>query len=121
MIPISEAAKQVGKSVSAINKAIKSGRLSAEKNGNGQWVVQPSELFRLWKPSEQVSNGNNTSNNLNDVGINGLKREIELLRELINRADLENGRLVQQMETFRILADQRAEKPKNGFFKRLFS
>lgn len=126
MLPISEAAKQVGKSVSAVNKAIKSGRLSAEKDGNGQWVIQPAELFRLWKPLEQVSNGNS-------IEIKGLQREIELQREQINllreqlsQSGQEKEQILKMMEeqisSLKALTDQRQEKPEEGrgFWRRLF-
>lgn len=43
-----QAAKEVGKSVPTITKAIKSGRLSATTLDNGGYEIDASELFRVW-------------------------------------------------------------------------
>lgn len=43
-----EAAKRTGKSVPTITRAIKSGKISAEKNGKGGYLIEPSELFRAF-------------------------------------------------------------------------
>ena len=44
----SQAAKQTGKSVPTITRAIKSGKLSAEKTGSGGYQIEASELFRVF-------------------------------------------------------------------------
>ena len=43
-----EAAKRTGKSVPTITRAIKSGKISAEKTGKGGYLIDPSELFRAF-------------------------------------------------------------------------
>lgn len=43
-----EAAKEVGKSASTITRAISTGKLSANKNINGEWHIDASELFRAF-------------------------------------------------------------------------
>ena len=43
-----EAAKKTGKSVPTITRAIKSGKISAEKTGKGGYLIEPSELFRAF-------------------------------------------------------------------------
>jgi hypothetical protein len=35
-------------------KAIKTGRVSAEKADNGEWRIEPVELFRVWPPVNEV-------------------------------------------------------------------
>lgn len=45
----SQAAKRTGKSVPTITRAIKSGKLSAEKSGSGGYQIEASELFRVFK------------------------------------------------------------------------
>lgn len=47
-LSLSQAAKQAGKSKSTIGRAIDSGRLSARKNQNGTFSIDPSELFRAF-------------------------------------------------------------------------
>ena len=48
-----EAAKRTGKSVPTITRAIKSGKISAEKTGNGGYLIEPSELFRAFPASTE--------------------------------------------------------------------
>jgi len=43
-----EAAKRTGKSVPTITRAIKSGKISAEKTGSGGYLIDPAELFRVF-------------------------------------------------------------------------
>lgn len=50
MLTLTEASKQVGRSKSALLKAIKQGRLSASKSADGSYSVDPSELFRSFSP-----------------------------------------------------------------------
>lgn len=45
-----EAAKRTGKSVPTITRAIKSGKISAEKLDSGGYLIDPSELFRAFPP-----------------------------------------------------------------------
>ena len=51
----SEAARRTGKSVTTITRAIKSGKISAEKSGSGGYQIDPAELFRAF-PSITKSN-----------------------------------------------------------------
>lgn len=46
----SEAAKQTGKSVPTITRAIKSGKISAERTEVGGYLIDPAELFRVFTP-----------------------------------------------------------------------
>jgi hypothetical protein len=84
-----EAGKLVGRSKGAIIKAIHDGRLSAEREVNGSFTIQPVELFRVYP----VINGNghaqvngngaevNSSEHLADeVNTQSLQSEIEGLR-----------------------------------------
>lgn len=43
-----EAARRTGKSVPTITRAIKSGKISAEKSGSGGYLIDPAELFRVF-------------------------------------------------------------------------
>lgn len=47
-ISASEAAKRTGKSVPTITRAIKSGKISAGKSDSGSYLIDPSELFRVF-------------------------------------------------------------------------
>lgn len=48
MLSLSEAGKQVGRSRSALLKAIKSGKLSAVRGSNGSYSVDLAELLRVY-------------------------------------------------------------------------
>lgn len=48
LLSASQAAKQVGKSVPTITRAIKNGKLSAIKTDEGGYQIDPAELFRVW-------------------------------------------------------------------------
>lgn len=43
-----QAAKEAGKSKSSIHRAIKSGKLSAQRHEDGTYSIDPSELFRVF-------------------------------------------------------------------------
>jgi len=57
-----EAAETVGMTRQGIIKAIKTGKLSASKNSNGQWELEASELFRVYEAVDK-----NTGNELHQV------------------------------------------------------
>ena len=46
MLTIRQAAKQAGVSKAALSRAIKSGKISANKNAIDGWDVDPADLFR---------------------------------------------------------------------------
>jgi len=48
---LAEAATAVGMTKQGLLKAIKDGRLSGQKDANGVWKVDSSELFRVYQPA----------------------------------------------------------------------
>ena len=50
MLTLTEAAEQTGKSKSTLTRAIRTGKLSAQRNEHGDYRVEPSELFRVFDP-----------------------------------------------------------------------
>lgn len=59
MYSLKQAADAVGRGKPAILKAIKNGRISAKKNDNGQWQIDPAELHRVY-PARIAGNGSDT-------------------------------------------------------------
>jgi hypothetical protein len=53
-ITLREASEKVGVTRQTLMKAIKTGRVSAEKSDNGEWRIEPVELFRVWPPVNEV-------------------------------------------------------------------
>jgi hypothetical protein len=124
---LGEAAKAVGKSKTTLHRAIKSGKISASKADNGSYVIEPSELHRLF-PSvttetpdaplhrndmEQHGNALVTLSIRLEMQEKERERERALLQETI--ADLREDRDKWRQQATALLEDKR---PK-GFFKRL--
>ncbi len=80
------AAKATGKSKPTIQRAITSGKISAKKNENGPYAIDPAEMHRVYPPVSSNSNDNGTVKQTETPNSNTmLQREIELLREQLDR------------------------------------
>jgi len=94
-----EAAKATGKSKPTIQRAIKSGKISAIKNINGSYSIDPSELHRVY-PLKQIDSNSEgkmkqyvTHNN-----DNGLQVELDALKRELEAANVERNRERELME-----------------------
>jgi excisionase family DNA binding protein len=112
---LGEAAKQAGVSKPTISKAIKTGRISAEKQEDGSYRIQPAELFRVYPP-ETRSNGLHRSEFVeretgNDNRL--VEDEIAVLRERLalftTEREREREQLSDQIEDLRRRLDAEAE------------
>ena len=124
---LGEAAKAVGKSKTTLHRAIKSGKISASKTDNGSYIIEPSELHRLFPSVTAGTAGapllrNDTEQQSNTLGTLRIQMEMQekererertLLQETI--ADLREDRDKWRQQATALLEDKR---PK-GFFKRL--
>ena len=78
----SQAAKATGKAIPTITRAIKSGKISAERIAGGGYLIDPSELHRVFPPitikgdTTPAMLGNETPN---ETGV--LEAELKGLRE----------------------------------------
>ena len=115
-----EAGERVGKTRQAIIKAIRNGRLSAEKDTSGEWRIEPSELFRVYAPVPSVDATLPATELSFDTS--GIRRELEIRDEKImslqerlaaletDKADLREDRdrwRTQAEQATRLLTDQR--------------
>lgn len=85
----SEAAREVGKSVQTITRAIQSGRLSASGPRGGPYRTDPSELFRVYprrtvEPSAIPSMVDDASDQKPSAA-GSLEMEAKMLREMLAR------------------------------------
>ncbi|TNC61563.1 hypothetical protein [Rubellimicrobium roseum] len=107
----SEAAKEVGKSLPTITKAIQSGKLSANGPKGGPYSIEPAELFRVWprvagkveetpKVRPEETPGNSTP----------LTGEVDLLQEKLRSAQALNERLSDEVSDLRARLDAEAEE-----------
>lgn len=131
MYTLGEAAKATGKGKTTIQKAIKSGKVSAAKGVNGEWQIDPAELHRVY-PLVNIGGNSKRGDGEQEGTVKGnswLEREVEirdekiaaLERELLNRqtdvADLrrrldqsEDERRKSQTQLTALLTDQRENK-----------
>lgn len=85
MYTLGQAAKATGLSKSWLSKAISSGKISAQKQENGSFQIDPSELHRVFPPmaTATVESVNDermeTQETVNDNST--LKRELEVMHE----------------------------------------
>jgi hypothetical protein len=88
---LGQAAKATGISKTSLHRAINKGRISAAKNDNGAYEIEPSELHRVYPP---VTEGNSSAPDLvrdgtpeTAIETGVLRREVELLRERLADKD----------------------------------
>lgn len=117
-VSMTQAAALVGKSKGTLSKALKSGRLSyAEKTDNG-YLIEISELYRVFpkKPDEPVEQARlETRSETDRVEIDGLRREAELLRS--QNEDLRADRDAWRDQAQRLLLEGPSQVAvKRGFF-----
>jgi hypothetical protein len=126
MLTLTEAAKEVGLSRPAIFNAIKRGRLSATKDAQGRFIIDPAELFRVYKPVNNVTVNNDTVsltevNHLNQL----LSIKDQLLQQVINERDDLRKRLEEESRRLTLLLTHQPEtfteqKTESKLFMKLF-
>lgn len=128
MLTLSESAKETGLSRTAIFKAIQSGRLSASKNDNGHFLIDPAELFRVYKPVNKQVNIESVLTSEQK----GMAETAELMTQILER---ERAQLMAQIEDLKTDRDhwrrqatmllthqpeQTPEQPKSLLWQKLF-
>lgn len=111
-----QAAEWAGVTRATIQKAIVSGRLSAEKDEKGAYRINPAELERVYQPRTVAVSDDTQESHEETPQLTAARREIELLREMqraseAREADLraERDRLLGIVEsTARLLTHQQA-------------
>jgi hypothetical protein len=84
MLSAREAAQEVGMTKAGIIRSIHTGKLSATRNDNGQFVIDPVELFRVFTP---VSTGVNSNGKIDghepDHQSEAWRQQLTLLERII--------------------------------------
>ena len=115
----SQAAKKVGKSVPTITRAIKKGKLAAKPRDGGGWIIDASELFRVWPA---VSNASDETlpmlRNETPVETSALERELELRREMLDDTKADRDSWKEQAQKITALIEDQSGR-KKGFWVRL--
>ena len=118
-ITLREASEKGGVTRQTLMKAIKIGRVSAEKSDNGEWRIEPVELFRVWPPVNGVQQP--LQPELTGGDTPSLQVENRLLREQV--AELREERNAWREQAQRLaLTDQRPVLPaaRRGLWSRIF-
>jgi predicted RNase H-like nuclease (RuvC/YqgF family) len=114
MYTLGTAAKATGKAKSTISKAIQDGQISAQKNENGSYTIEPSELHRVFPPVSANSPGEPQMDELEPFDLrfeNGqLKGELKQIHERLAGIDTMHERerraLSDQIDDLRKRLDQ---------------
>jgi hypothetical protein len=120
MYSLKQAAEAVGRGKPAILKAIKGGRISAQKDAFGQWQIEPVELHRVYPAVTGNGSGTTagereeTPKEVSDVGAEAVALRERLLADkdaLIADLRSERDRLLKLLEehsiSVRLLTDER--------------
>src|SRR5689334_12865996 len=102
MYTIGTAATATGKAKSTISRDIKSGKISAMKNEDGSYSIDPAELHRVYPPVSQSNGSSNGQSNDSQpqnslAGTGGLEAELQHLRERLSAVELEREREREQL------------------------
>jgi chromosome segregation ATPase len=116
---LGEAARAIGKSKTAIQKAIASNKLSSTKDAFGRWQIDPAELERVYPNQKPKENDREPTVDTNEIerlkatveGLERLCRQIEnerdSLRERLDRSEDERRDKDRQLTA--LLSDQREQ------------
>ena len=138
---LSQAAEATGKNKATIQRAIKSGKISAQKNSSGAYEIDPAELHRVFSAATQhvaqhpnATKRNTSATDGNSANNSTLQRIAELEKELAVTEERKNGlegqlhHLTETVDDLRKRLDQSEgrvtalltdQQPK-GFWKRVF-
>jgi hypothetical protein len=116
---IGMAAKATGKAKSTISRDVRNGTISAEKNDDGSFSIDASELIRVYPDAFDPNRSENTISNDTQphksvIETGGLQAELEGLRERLRLIDTERERerrqLSDQIEDLRRRLDTEGEE-----------
>ena len=114
-LSIREAVKHYQVSRPTLTKALKTGKLSGQQNGQGKWSIVPSELARVYQPRTSVpaSSAPPTFGQLNEnsSAANTLDpAELETLRAKLAEIELRVVKAETRADAAEKLAKERAER-----------
>ena len=125
-----QGAKEAGIAKTTLMNAVKNGKVSAQKNEQGVWEIEASELFRVYPRQDETPSKSSLSTPSNDPQTpnsnSALEVEVKLLRERIGDLQADKESLAGQMEAMRqdhrqTLTLLESQIPQRlGFWARLF-
>lgn len=130
---LGEAAKATGKTKGAISKAIKKGRISADREKDGSYHIDPAELHRVYPPVSGTQDSKlYTSTPIEaekiirirelEIELTAMNKQTDLLQEQI--MDLKSDKVFLQSElqkaTLLLASPQRKPGASKSFWRSLF-
>lgn len=100
---LNEAASECGKAKSTISKAIKSGKLSAEKNDDGSFSIDPSELFRVYPKTPKA---NSEQKNVTSRKQVRTANQNSLVANELSKIEIEKASLLEQKRLLETQLDE---------------
>ena len=122
-----QAAKAAGVSKATITRALQSGKISGLKDDSGAWSIDPAELHRVFPfqapdrsadrfPEPQPTTLENHPTTPTD---RGLEREVELLREMLAKAEANADHWRTMAERQQMLLEDKRPKESRSLLQRL--
>lgn len=105
LLTLGQAARETGKSKSVIATALKKGRLSGRRGDNGDWQIDPAELFRVFPQAQPQEPRKERDSTLQDALIELLREQVREAKEREQQARQERDRLLAMLE-----AEQQARR-----------
>lgn len=105
---LGEAAKATGKNKSTINRAIKAGRISAERQADGSYRIDPAELHRVFPVQPgyapaPVAMHQQTTPQSNPVALAVLEERVAQLETQLRNAEQQRDQWHEQAERLTML------------------
>lgn len=126
-LTLNQAAKTCGRSKSTLLDAIRSGRMSAPKDDRGRYAIDPAELHRAFpfqapdRLANQSSGPQPTTlwNHPTTLPDRSLEREVELLREMLAKAEANADHWRALAERQQMLLEDKRPKESRSLLQRL--
>ena len=123
---LGEAAKATGKAKTTIQRAVKSGKISASRSTSGAYDIEPSELHRVFPVTvaqHDIKNDTQPHEKHREVEAETLRVKVEMLEQQLRREEDTTEDLRKRLDRAesRIvsLTDQRSPQVQQGWFDRL--
>ena len=96
---LNEVAKLTGRAKSTISKALKSGKMSyvSKDERSGAYEIDPAEAERVFPRKQETAASDHIKNTDKTHGNSALSVEVKMLREQIERGDLDRNREREQL------------------------
>ena len=129
VLTLNKAAQTCGHAKSTLLDAIRSGRMTAPKDDRGRYAIDPAELHRVFpfsasdRSADRFSEPQPTTleNHPTTPTDRALEREVEMLREMLAKAETNADHWRALAERQQVLLEDKRPKETRGFLQRLLS